>query len=232
MKKTLQLVVTLLLLCAVPMTAMAATAGNPMTYQPGTEDTVTLPMPDGDTALPYQTSFTCKEAFSVLSYIPQREGFRFLSYVLDYEQVFTDYTVRYLEEGTNEPLAEPITVTNLPVGGVFTERAIDIENYDLVGETSQTHTLVSDAAENVFTFYYKPAAPATVSYTVQYIDRATGEKIWPDRVVTDVEPGTHVIERPEEIKGYKAMQPKYEWDVVGNEVKIFIYYEYSEPILM
>ena len=60
---------------------------------------------------------------------------------------------------------------------------------------------------------------------------ATGRQICPDKVVTDVEAGTHVIEFPEEAEGFKAMQPKIEWDVVGNEVIIFIYYKYEEPML-
>ena len=144
-----------------------------------------------------------------------------------YKRALSDYEVRYLEEGTENQLAAPKTVKNQVVGYNVTEKAIDIENYDLVSATLQYLTISRDADQNIIKFYYRPM---TVAYTVRYINRATGESVWPDKNVTDVEPGTHVIEYPEHVVGYKAMQPKYEWDVVGNEVKIFIYYTYEEPI--
>lgn len=78
----------------------------------------------------------------------------------------TGYTVRYLEEGTNDKLAEPKTVDNQAVGKNITENAIAVENYDLVSVASQSITLVRDAAQNVITFYYKVIPQ---KYSVTYV---------------------------------------------------------------
>ena len=76
----------------------------------------------------------------------------------------------------------------------------------------------------------EPVGPTTVAYTVRYIDVDTGELLLPDKYVTDVEPGTHVIEYAKPKQGYTPIVTELEWDVVGNEVMYFLYYEMYEPI--
>ena len=51
------------------------------------------------------------------------------------------YTVKYLESETKVPLVEEKVVTDITVGTEITEKAIEITNYKLVGEMSQTFTI-------------------------------------------------------------------------------------------
>lgn len=69
------------------------------------------------------------------------------------------YQVRYLEQGTGKPLAEPKNGKGR-YGAVISEAAISIENYDLVTSTPQTLNIrieesQTEAKLNVITFYYQ-----------------------------------------------------------------------------
>lgn len=78
------------------------------------------------------------------------------------------YEVRYLEQGSGTPLAEPKTCSAL-YGKVISESAIDIANYTPVDPTAQSLTIKieegTDAKLNVITFYYKENE-ATINYEV------------------------------------------------------------------
>ena len=85
----------------------------------------------------------------------------------------TNYTVMYLEEGTDIELAGSKSVKGKTVGSKVTESAIEIENYDLVSESALSITLEKNADQNVIKFYYKKPAPKlTVTYVVN------PDKIW------------------------------------------------------
>ena len=71
------------------------------------------------------------------------------------------YTVRYLEQGTNQKLNEDKAVEGQTFDDTVTENAIPIEGYTAVGSTSQQVKL--DAYNKEITFYYEPNA---VTYTV------------------------------------------------------------------
>ncbi len=62
------------------------------------------------------------------------------------------YTVKYLEQGTNKPLADEKTVDSQTFGDTVTEKAIDITGYTAVEPTSQTITIAVDG--NEIKFYY------------------------------------------------------------------------------
>ncbi|WP_050618605.1 InlB B-repeat-containing protein [Intestinimonas massiliensis (ex Afouda et al. 2020)] len=69
------------------------------------------------------------------------------------------YQVRYLEQGTGKPLAEPKNGKGR-YGAVISEAAISIEDYDLVTSTPQTLNIrieesQTEAKLNVITFYYQ-----------------------------------------------------------------------------
>ena len=69
------------------------------------------------------------------------------------------YQVRYLEQGTGEPLADPKDGKGR-YGAVISEAAISIEDYDPVAPTSQTLNIRIEASQteaklNVITFYYQ-----------------------------------------------------------------------------
>lgn len=66
-----------------------------------------------------------------------------------------NYTVHYYIQGTTTSVAPDKVVTNKEVGTVVTETAPSVENYMLVGESTQTLTIGNDPEDNVIIFYYK-----------------------------------------------------------------------------
>ena len=82
---------------------------------------------------------------------------------LYYHRNMYSYEVRYLDQISGEPLAEPKDDGSGKYGQVITEDAIDILGYTVDGATSKT--LVIDVDENVITFYYVENV-AMISYEV------------------------------------------------------------------
>ena len=79
------------------------------------------------------------------------------------------YQVRYLEQGTGKPLAEPKNGKGR-YGAVISEAAISIEDYDPVTSTPQTLNIrieesQTEAKLNVITFYYQEQ-DVTIQYQV------------------------------------------------------------------
>jgi len=74
------------------------------------------------------------------------------------------YTVRYLEEGTEEVLAKEKVVPNQTFLDSYTETAKTITGYNVVGEATKTGTI--DSEELVVTFYY--TLRNDLSYRVEY----------------------------------------------------------------
>lgn len=79
------------------------------------------------------------------------------------------YQVRYLEQGTGKPLANPKDGKGR-YGAVISEAAISIEDYDLVTSTPQTLNIrieesQTEAKLNVITFYYQEQ-DVTIQYQV------------------------------------------------------------------
>lgn len=66
-----------------------------------------------------------------------------------------NYTVHYYVQGTTTRVAPDKVVANNEVGAVVTETAPIVENYMLVGESTQTLTIGNDPEDNVIIFYYK-----------------------------------------------------------------------------
>lgn len=83
---------------------------------------------------------------------------------------------------------------------------------------------VIDLASNELTFYYEETPIKYVSYIVRYINVDNGEMICPDELREHVEAGTTVTEYPKEVKGYTAIGGEQTFEVVGDEVIMFIYY--------
>jgi uncharacterized repeat protein (TIGR02543 family) len=91
-----------------------------------------------------------------------------------------EYTVNYLEQGTDKPLAEAKVVGGQTFGSQVTEEAIDIEGYNKVEPISITITL--DKVEgNVITFYY--TARTDIEYTVNYLEQGTDKPLAEAKVV-------------------------------------------------
>ena len=79
------------------------------------------------------------------------------------------YSVNYLEQGSNRVLHNAKTVDGVTHGRTYSESAVSIPGYKLVGSASRSVT-VSDGGDNVITFYYQRDNGQTksLSYTVQY----------------------------------------------------------------
>ena len=86
-KKVITSVIAVLAIVLLTVTVFAAALSYPMTYLPGTTDTSVTNLPDTDTG-------TGGEAYTVSATIPQREGYEFIDWTLDYELL--TYTVTYV----------------------------------------------------------------------------------------------------------------------------------------
>ena len=75
------------------------------------------------------------------------------------------YTVKYLEKDTNKELAKEKEVKNQTFLDTYSETAVEIEGYNVVGEATQTGTI--DSENMVVTFYYTKKNDLT--YIVDYI---------------------------------------------------------------
>lgn len=86
------------------------------------------------------------------------------------------YEVRYLEQGSNKQLAEPMKDGKGLFGAVVSEDAINIPGYDLVGDPTKTITIAVDGEDkdadgnlvvkrNISTFYYTEKE-VTINYVV------------------------------------------------------------------
>ena len=74
------------------------------------------------------------------------------------------YTVNYLEQGTNLPVAPVKNASNKTLGESVTETAVDVEGYDKVSPTSAT--IIIKESGNVINFYY--TKQVEYIYTINY----------------------------------------------------------------
>ena len=110
------------------------------------------------------------------------------------------YTVRYLEEGTDNYLAPEKNVPNNTFESEVTENAIDINGYELVSPEEQSLTISAKESENVITFYYKKRTDLT--YDVYYIDRETGDFVKDPKHEEEQTFGDIITETAPNIPGY------------------------------
>ncbi len=108
-----------------------------------------------------------------------------------------EYTVRYLMEDTEIPVADPKTGSGMP-GASVTEAAIEVSDFIPSGKTTDSIVLSGDPSENVITFYYKAA---TVPYTVKYVDRDNNPLLDP-KIIEDQTIGTEIVEEAINIRDY------------------------------
>ncbi len=76
--------------------------------------------------------------------------------------------------------------------------------------------------DNAIDFHYEKI-PEYVSYTVEYLELATGGPLEKAKLVKAVKYGTHVTETPIPIERYECVSDPYEWDVEGRECIVFYY---------
>ncbi|MBR4878822.1 MAG: VWA domain-containing protein, partial [Clostridia bacterium] len=111
------------------------------------------------------------------------------------------YVVKYLEQGTNNALADEVTVSGQTYGAVVTEEAIAITGYDLVSDESQSITI--DVANNEIIFWY--AKKASLSYTVNYYEEGTTNKVAASKVENNQVFGAEITEEAIDVEGYNKV---------------------------
>jgi uncharacterized repeat protein (TIGR02543 family) len=111
-----------------------------------------------------------------------------------------EYTVNYLEKGTNAVLETAKTVGNKTFGDTVTENAITITGYTLDGDSSQTITIAETG--NVINFYY--VKKTNLKYIVHYYVDGTTTTVpgLTDKEFTTAEFGKTYTENATPVTGY------------------------------
>ena len=127
------------------------------------------------------------------------------------------YTVKYLEYGTNEPLASDKTATAI-FGTTVTETAEKIVGYETYGATYKS--IVIDVVNNEIVFYY---TISKYDYTVNYLEKGTN-KVLTISKTANVSHGTNVTENAEAITGYTVDGAATQSMVIDGANKVINFY--------
>lgn len=143
--------------------------------------------------------------------------------------VKTEYTVNYLEKGTNTKVADSKTISknanngDLYIGDKVTEYALTLNNYNLVSNSQESITLAKEG--NVINFYYELKDSKIV---VHYVEKDTSTKLADDDTFDGKVTETKVI-NAKDIKDYVVVGSKVQdavFDLTTNEYTF--YYEKAE----
>lgn len=143
--------------------------------------------------------------------------------------VKTEYTINYLEKGTNTKVADSKTISknanneDLYIGDKVTEYALTLNNYNLVSNSQESITLAKEG--NVINFYYELKDSKIV---VHYVEKDTNTKLVDDDTFDGKVTETKVI-NAKDIKDYVVVGSKTQnatFDLTTNEYTF--YYEKAE----
>lgn len=179
-KKLIGIVLAIALVLSVGVVAYAAAGGFTMTYLPGTSDTVTN-LPDAD-------SGEGGQPYTVSDKIPQREGYEFLGWTLDFG-VANTYTLTYQVTGDPTYGVPGDTATPNPVTGIREGSSVTLTN------ALSTAWVTSDGSP----------APTTATYKVNYLEQGTDRMLAPEKVVPYKTIGSTATEEAIHIDGYKLV---------------------------
>lgn len=143
--------------------------------------------------------------------------------------VKTEYTVNYLEKGTNTKVADSKTISknanngDLYIGDKVTEYALTLNNYNLVSNNQESITLAKEG--NVINFYYELKDSKII---VHYVEKDTNTKLADDDTFDGKVTETKVI-NAKDIKDYVVVGSKTQnatFDLTTKEYTF--YYEKAE----
>lgn len=143
--------------------------------------------------------------------------------------VKTEYTVNYLEKGTNTKVADSKIISknanngDLYIGDKVTEYALTLNNYNLVSNNQESITLAKEG--NVINFYYELKDSKIV---VHYVEKDTNTKLVDDDTFDGKVTETKVI-NAKDIKDYVVVGSKTQnatFDLTTKEYTF--YYEKAE----
>lgn len=143
--------------------------------------------------------------------------------------VKTEYTVNYLEKGTNTKVADSKTISknanngDLYIGDKVTEYALTLNNYNLVSNSQESITLAKEG--NVINFYYELKDSKII---VHYVEKDTNTKLVDDDTFDGKVTETKVI-NAKDIKDYVVVGSKVQDAVFDLTTKEYtFYYEKAE----
>ncbi len=169
MKKKIIVIIAIISILTVSGIAYAATRGFDLSYKKGTTDEVS--------GMPDDVFFSTENGdatITVSEQTPKRDGYRFISWKLDYGQAPVGYEVRYLDRISKDPVADPKTGDPKEIGSIVTETAIDVTNFVPCAPLEQQITIDADSSKNIITFYYETTV---TTYTVRHVLRSTNETL-------------------------------------------------------
>lgn len=143
--------------------------------------------------------------------------------------VKTEYTVNYLEKGTNTKVADSKTISknanngDLYIGDKVTEYALTLNNYNLVSNNQESITLAKEG--NIINFYYELKDSKII---VHYVEKDTNTKLADDDTFDGKVTETKVI-NAKDIKDYVVVGSKTQnatFDLTTKEYTF--YYEKAE----
>lgn len=115
---------------------------------------------------------------------------------LFYDRIEVNYTVKYLENGTNKVLATEKTESGI-YGQQVSETYLNIDGYELIGTPTRTLTLAATSERNVIIFYYQEK-----NITIQYVPVGSGKvSIGSENILVISGPVNGSIPTPDD--GYK-----------------------------
>lgn len=130
-------------------------------------------------------------------------------------------TVRYVDDETNNEIANSKTIKNKEYKSIHTEEAIEIKGYILMGDNTKSIEINTENNEIVFRYTIR----TDLEYTVKYLDRETGKSLENEKVVKNQRYRNIVKEDAIDIKGYVLDDEKtkeLKIDVENNEI-VFYY---------
>lgn len=188
----------------------------------------------------YKESIT-EEAKDIPGYVAQDPISQTIEIGLDTNEIKFFYTKRtdlsykvfYVDQDTNEEIADTKEENNKTFKEEVTEYAIQIDGYVLQDQESQTIEI--GANENTITFHYTKRND--LSYTVYYIDYETNEEIETNKYVSNKTYKDEVTEEAIDIDGYVKRDPTSQTIEIGtgtneitfyylkrNDLECYIYY--------
>ena len=130
-----------------------------------------------------------------------------------------EYTVRYLEQGSNTQIADAEIVKNQTYKSEVTKQAKDIAGYDIV---NKEESITIEITGNEIIFYYTKRTD--LEYTVRYLEQNTNTELETAKVVTGQTYKSTATEKAIDIDGYNKVKEEdtITIEATGNEI-IFYY---------
>lgn len=132
------------------------------------------------------------------------------------------YTVNYFEQNTINKIIDSKEVAGNTYHSVITEYPVDISGYNKVSGDPQSITIEVDEQQNVINFYYTKRNDLT--YTVNYYEQGTQEKVANSKVVENQTFKDSVTEYAIDVTGYYKVEPTEQTIEIGVENNVINFY--------